>query len=570
MTDFHPVKLKFVLQLLLLLSASKGIAQKAEAEVGTLQGTGIEATRPGFSGSGYVTGFDQTGDAVAISFDVDQAGLYDLYVGYAAPYGEKTNDIHVNGSFAGSQIFPSGSYFTEGLFGKVNLKSGTNEIRVVHNWGWFELDYIRVEPTQPYKYNDIAASLIHPQATFEANILYQYLKDLYGHRIISGQQAGEGESTELNYIQQHTGKLPAIKGFDLIDYSPSRVARGTISQQTERSIDWWEDRKGIISLMWHWNAPKNLIDTTDAEWWRGFYTYATTFDHRIAMNDEDSEEYELIIRDIDAVAAELKQIKAVNAPVLWRPLHEAEGGWFWWGARGPEACVWLWKLMYDRLTDHHGLNNLIWVWTGTNSDVALDWYPGDAYVDIVGADIYLEDKNYSAGFSLFDDMAGIHEGKKILAMSESGTIPDPDALDSEGARWSWFCIWSGSFILNGSTNEVAHIDKVYNHEYVITYDELPDFYNYESPEFPKEEPLGSVRSPDIEIYPNPATDGVTLSSAVQLQGLVVYNLKGELISIIDKKNFTSLQMDLRQYPSGIYLFRVISPDGAELFKVVKK
>lgn len=545
-------------------------AQKAEAESGSLEGTVIASSRAGYSGTGYVTDFTQATDAVTMTLEMSQAGLYDLFVGFAAPYGQKINDIYVNGNFAGSQTFPEGGTFKEGYFGKVNLEKGRNEVKISHNWGWFELDYIRVEPTQPNDYDNIANTLIHPQATFEANVLYQYLKDHYGHRIISGQQAGNGGNAEFSYIEEISGKLPAIKGFDLIDYSPSRVQRGTTSQQAEQSVSWWVDHQGIVSHMWHWNAPKDLIDEPDFEWWRGFYTYATTFDPRIAMNDETSDEYELILRDIDAIAMQLEKLHQANVPVLWRPLHEAEGGWFWWGAYGPEACVWLWHLMYDRLTNHHELNNLIWVWTGTNSESALDWYPGDDYVDIIGADIYLEDKNYSAGFSFFDDLAGVHEGRKLLTMSESGTIPDPDALDEEAARWSYFCIWSGSFIMNGTTNEASHIDKVYNHEYVITYDELPDFYNYESAHFP-DEALSAPAVRKTTIHPNPTSDFVKLSTGAQLTALVVYNVQGELISIINSPRLkNSSEIDLRNYPSGIYLFKVVTANGSEIFRVVRK
>src|ERR1043165_6132408 len=134
------------------------------------------------------------------------------------------------------------------------------------------------------------------------------------------------------------------------------------------------------TFCWHWNAPKDLIDQPGKEWWRGFYTEATTFDVTMAMNDVTSDEYTLIIRDIDAIATQLKRLQSANIPVIWRPLHEAEGKWFWWGAKGAEPCKWLWKLLYDRLVNEHHLDNLIWVWTSTGNPDATQWYPGDDYV----------------------------------------------------------------------------------------------------------------------------------------------------------------------------------------------
>ena len=95
-----------------------------------------------------------------------------------------------------------------------------------------------------------------------------------------------------------------------------------------------------------------------------------------ALADPNSADYKLLLRDMDAIAVQLQKFSDAGVPVLWRPLHEAEGGWFWWGAKGPEPFKKLWRLMYDRFTNVHHLHNLIWVdCSGTNPD----WYPGDAY-----------------------------------------------------------------------------------------------------------------------------------------------------------------------------------------------
>lgn len=546
------------------LSALKSAAQKVEAESGTLTGTNVAATRAGFSGTGYVTGFDNENDAVTMKVTIAKAGLYQLSVGYAAPYGDKYNDIYVNGVYAGSMSFPEGKSFREDVFGKVSLKQGENTVKVLKNWGYFELDYIVFTPAKPNEIHHYNESLNNPNASEEAQLIYRFLRDYYGHRIISGQQATDGGSSEMNFLDTKTGKLPAIKGLDLIDYSPSRVANGTTSNQTEYTVSWWQEQGGLVSQMWHWNAPKDLLNTNDAPWWSGFYTYATTFDPAKAMNDDTSEEYQLIIRDIDVIAEELKIIQNANVPVLWRPLHEAEGGWFWWGAKGPQVCVWLWKLMYDRLTNHHGINNLIWVWTGTNSDAAMDWYPGDEYVDIVGADIYLNDKNYSSNFSQFDGMVGLHEGKKVITLSETGTIPDPDALETEKSRWSWFCVWAGDFITGGVKNEVTHINHVYNHEYVITLDELPDFSNYVSPDFPDEEveidtPLHHEQVVSWAVYPNPTQDFIQLGAFSEPLLADVFDTEGKLI--MHQWVQSGEYLDVSRLTSGLYLLKLTGKSG---------
>ncbi len=189
--------------------------------------------------------------------------------------------------------------------------------------------------------------------------------------MLSGQQ----DMGSVTWVEENVGRAPAIAGLDMMDYSPSRVERGTSSQEVENALAWHE-RGGITTFVWHWNAPTGLIDESGGrEWWRGFYTDATTFDATTfdvaaALADRRSEEYALLIRDIDAIAAEFSRRQDAGVPVLWRPPHEAEGGWFWWGAKGPEPAKELYRLMYDRMVDHHGPHNLVWVWNSLSPSLS--------------------------------------------------------------------------------------------------------------------------------------------------------------------------------------------------------
>ena len=266
-------------------------------------------------------------------------------------------------------------------------------------------------------------------------------------------------------------------------YSPSRLEFGVVGRDTDSAIKWWKEG-GIVTFSWHWNAPKDLINQPpDKMWYSGFYTRATTFDVKKAMDNPDSEDYVLILRDIDAIAVQLKRLRDEGIPVLWRPLHEASGGWFWWGARGPEPCIKLWRLLYDRLTHYHKLNNLIWVWNGQHGD----WYPGDEYVDIIGEDVYGGARAYGSQVGRFLTALSYTKANKVIALTENGTIPDPDALLLDEAAWAWYCTWCGGFVYKKEGEEVVYseehtelsmLKKVYNHEYVITRDQLPDLKSY--------------------------------------------------------------------------------------------
>lgn len=159
-------------------------------------------------------------------------------------------------------------------------------------------------------------------AHYNKKKLMKYFKSIYGRKILSGQHVSRGLK-EIAAIYKVTGKKPAILGLDFMDYSPSRVERGAKGIETEAAIKWWREG-GIITFCWHWNAPMGLIDRgPDRYWYDGYNTKATTFNFVKGVNDPESQEYRLMIRDIDVIAEELKKIQKEGAPVLWRPLHEA-------------------------------------------------------------------------------------------------------------------------------------------------------------------------------------------------------------------------------------------------------
>lgn len=309
----------------------------------------------------------------------------------------------------------------------------------------------------------------------------KYLGDNYGKKMLSGQYTNHNYTTEIDAIFEATGKYPAVRGCDFLYYSPSRGYKGI---DTDLAIE-WSKKGGLVSFSWHWYAPLEESE---------FYTEKTTFDLSKAVTQLDvanipldeieklyndgavSKECYYIVRDIDVISDELKKLQENNVTVLWRPLHEASGGWFWWGSKGAENFIWLWKLMVDRQTKFHELNNLIWVWNGQNDS----WYAGDEYCDIIGDDVYAEKQCYETQAERFIGSVNC-SGNKIVALSENGVMIDPDLMEADGVYWSWFNTWCREFIvgkdrkLDGTHTSIDMINKVYNHDLIITLDELPDF-----------------------------------------------------------------------------------------------
>lgn len=442
---------------------------KIEAEDGVMTGTlSINNTISGYSGIGYVS-FGGDGD-LTLTYQAPAEGLYQINVGYSSPYGNKGTELIVNGQGTGGITLEESAGFQEISAGRVLLQDGENTFKFNLGWGWYNIDYITIEAAVVGGPHQVEKILSNPNATPETQALLNYLVDTYGNGIISGQQ----ERHDADWIYDQTGKYPALLGLDMMDYSPSRVERGASSQTIEQALNWGQ-QGGIVQIHWHWNAPKNLLDVPGNEWWSGFYTRATTFDLAYALAHPQSDDYQLLLRDIDVISNQLKRLQNADIPVIWRPLHEAEGGWFWWGAKGPEAYKELYHLMYDRMTNLHGLNNLIWVFNSESED----WYPGDEVVDIVSTDYYAPNGDYNPLVNKYEQLVSLVDDTKLVALAENGPMPDPDLIPLFGANWLYFMTWTGDAIRDGLQNDPQHLQKVYHSNYVITKDKLPaDLYSY--------------------------------------------------------------------------------------------
>jgi mannan endo-1,4-beta-mannosidase len=416
-----------------------------EAEKGTLTATHVESSDPGFSGSGYVTGFSQPESKVSWQVQVPE-GYYEVWLRYRVSE-QKGYELRINGLTYSGMFPPSGQVFASTLAATVKLAAGSNTFSVAKGWGYYELDYLELVPTAaPLPPAAVPDSLVDDQATPRTRELMHQLVALYGRKTLSGVYSVK----DADSVEHITGQRPAILGGDLMDYSPSRVAHGSKPGALVEDLLKQAGAGSILSVCWHWNAPDNLIDATyvnpagktiEAPWYRGFYTDATTFDVEKALATPQSKEGQLLLSDIDAIAEQLQKFSDAGVPVLWRPLHEAEGGWFWWGAKGPKPFVQLWQLLYDRLTNVHHLHNLIWVFSGGPNP---DWYPGDRYIDIVGVDAYPSDRRDPLTTSWQDEQKA-YGGRKLVALSEFVSVPDIERMTDSGVHFSYFMTWSNSY-----------------------------------------------------------------------------------------------------------------------------
>ena len=367
---------------------------------------------------------------------------------------------------------------------------------------------------------DVVSTLSDSEATIQAKRLFNYMRDVYGKKIITGQMenAWDDSYNQLQQVYDKTQKYPALMGFDFMNYTS--LGWSARNKQTERAVSFWNgldyngnqitNNQGIVAFCWHWRDPTASRGKTGS-----FAPKETSF--RIPYDTDkhewktDSEEYKEIIADLDVIAKELLKLQYAEVPVIWRPMHEGAGNlglygntgtaWFWWGAGNStkyneakkeysvstnedvcaECYVELWKLMYNYFTKTKGVHNLIWLWNGQNKK----FYPGSEYVDMIGVDIYPRNNDYSSQSSSYTKYANIDITKPV-ALSECGVIPSLEKMESDGAWWSYFMVWNDSkkeenaenFWNGQSKNPDTHKLDIYNSDLAVTLDKLPNLLKY--------------------------------------------------------------------------------------------
>jgi mannan endo-1,4-beta-mannosidase len=320
---------------------------------------------------------------------------------------------------------------------------------------------------------NIKTDLVATNPSTQAEKVYSFLRENFGKKSISATMANVSWNiNEAEWIYKHTGKYPALNGFDLIHLYAS-PATWINYNDTKLIEDWW-NANGLVTLMWHWNVP--AIEGSSNH---HFYTKDTQFDISKAVIDE-TYEHKIVKADLEKAAKVLLLLKEKNIPVLWRPLHEAAGKWFWWGANDANSYKKLWIMMFNYFKSKE-LNNLIWVWTSeTNDD---DWYPGDDYVDIIGCDLY--NRPTSSSVLTTYNYIKTKYPDKIITLSEFGTLTDFKPQWDSGVTWSWIMPWYDYDrtvdIQSNSFNEKSHIhanidywNELLTNENILTRDQMPN------------------------------------------------------------------------------------------------
>lgn len=306
-----------------------------------------------------------------------------------------------------------------------------------------------------------------PGASPEAVALYQFLHDISGKQTLSGQHGAPlTGDMRLPGLQKLLGHYPAVFSQDFGFSEPGSWDGINFRQRIVDDAIRRQNEGFIINLMWHAVPPtedepvtfeKSIQSKLTDGQWRELLTPGTRLNERWQSQ-------------VDVIAFFLRQLRDARVPVLWRPYHEMNGAWFWWGGRpGPEDFTRLYRMLFDRLVNFHHLNNLIWVY-GPNEvreHVAeyADFFPGHEVVDVLATDVY------SKGFAShdYDSLLALAAGKPI-ALGEVGPIPPVEILQKQ-PRWAWFVAWYD--LNNVPRNDRTALKATYDSGQVMNWEELP-------------------------------------------------------------------------------------------------
>ncbi|WP_020522221.1 glycosyl hydrolase [Catelliglobosispora koreensis] len=284
--------------------------------------------------------------------------------------------------------------------------------------------------------------------------LISYLNGISGQYTLSGQHNREPNSDPTYYTrmaQGITGQTPGLWGGDFLFLPADVSARQTMINEAIRQ---WQGGS-VVALTWHfcpptvgqtcgWDANGILSHLSDAQW-------SQVIANGTALNNAYKNR-------LNEAVPYLRQLQNAGVPVLWRPVHEMNDGWSWWGGRpGPNGSRRLYQIAYEHLTNTHGLTNLVWVWNV--KDVSMgsigEYWPGASYVDVASLDVWVKMEPSASDYQAMLNVAG---GKPI-SLAEVGRVPSPALMNAQ-PRWTWWMVWA-EWLIDPAYNNNAAVQASY-------------------------------------------------------------------------------------------------------------
>ncbi|MDD4968191.1 MAG: glycosyl hydrolase [Paludibacter sp.] len=348
---------------------------------------------------------------------------------------------------------------------------------------------------------------VDKKATTETKALYSNLKKIQENHILVGHHdatlyghtwAGDDNRSDIKDV---CGSHPALIGFDfaMVTNKPSDMTTQRSELLLRRMIETY-NRGAVITMCWHTDNPLTgetaWVDTTKA---------VVNTVKELLPGGSAHEAYKNKLILIAGMAKKARGADGKLVPIIFRPFHEMEGGWFWWGRphRTIEEFITLWRFTVGYLRDTLGVHNFLYAFSTdckfkTREEYLID-YPGDKYVDILGMDEYWDFRPDGANNPLLaaekvkivSDLA--HEKDKIAALTETGLESITDStfftktllpvLRYKGSKMAYVMLWRNDDHMKHhfyapfpGHNSVPDFIKFYNEEYTLFENDLKRIY----------------------------------------------------------------------------------------------
>ncbi len=348
--------------------------------------------------------------------------------------------------------------------------------------------------------------LVDRKATQETKALFQNLFELSRDHILFGHQHatqyGHGwyGDPDRSDVKSVTGSHPAVIGVDFSGLSgrPDSMIEKE-KESLRRYISETYNRGGVTTVAWHFNNP---VSNTNFYWNDSTAAAAVK---NIIPGGSHHDRYKTILKTIAGLAKSVKGKDGKSVPMIFRPYHEFDGDWFWWGRAHctTDEFKTLWRFTVSYLKDSLGVHNFIYAFSPDNrfftEEQYLERYPGNEWVDMLGVDNYGD----FGRDGRYDTAAGIMKLKiisdyaqragKLAAFTETGLESIPNAtwwtgvllksLRSEKLRLSYVLVWRNDTKspthfyapFPGQTSEADFI-KFYNDPYTLFEKDLHTIY----------------------------------------------------------------------------------------------
>ncbi len=410
-----------------------------------------------------------------------------------------------------------------------------------------------------------------PEMIKISKTLLHYFDTIYQRKML-GAMRGPANAFK---IEQLTGEYPAMVEEDLTGWHEtawSATYTNRVQEHINNMKEIWNKKKAIPGMCWHWGNPLT-----------GGGTYKASKENLTAEQfnnivTEGTDEYNTMMEDLRKHADYLQQLADEDIPLIWRPMHEIDGGWFWWTDKNnPENTAKLWKIMYNYLVKERNMHNLIWVYSaGVGNPTKKDleyrkaFYPGDEYVDMVGIDLYGWDfrntgiKNYWNATQSYQDAFDILKElapDKLIILTETDAMPNMEKTFDDNhpnfAKWLWAMPWWAG----NDNNPDEWIKKTYTHEKVIMQPDLPDF---ESLATSSSNYKRNINNQQFSLYPIPGNDIISVKPKGEYH-LTVYTLNGK--NLISEDSASAIT--IANLTPGTYLLKILT-ENATISKIFVK